>query len=103
MNSIFELKQLVERLNETLSHLDESQAGDLKSMLEESKKPELGLDDMIESEGEDFEQPKGVSAVEKIKVLGKPEAEESEDTETLPGEEEMSDDELNELLKKHLS
>jgi hypothetical protein len=107
-NSLYDLKDLVERLNEALSHLDDSQAGDLKSMLDDSKKPSMieGSQDEEGSESPSDEamedgKPKGLS-IEKIDVLGKPGVGDSSDSK-LPGEDEMSDDELNELLKKHLS
>jgi hypothetical protein len=111
MNSIYELKDLVERLNETLSHLDESQGHDLKSLLEKENMPKMeeGSPEEEASESPDEamsegDKPKGLS-IEKVEVLGKPKAGMSEDesNDKLPGEEEMSDDELNELLKKHLS
>jgi hypothetical protein len=109
-SSLYELKDLVERLNETLSHLDGSQADDLKSMLDSSKMPEGSPEEEAsESPMEEMKEdgkPKGLS-IEKVEVLGKPNhgvgADDSESSEKLPGEEEMSDDELNELLKKHLS
>src|SRR4051812_21511193 len=111
-NSIYDLKDLVARLNETLSHLDDSQADDLKSLLDKSKAPELkeGSPEEEASESPDEEmaedgKPKGLS-IEKVEVLGKPKNgldDAGSDDQKLPGEEEMSDDELNELLKKHLS
>lgn len=97
--SLYELKDLVERLGETLSHLDLSQGDDLKGLLDKERAPkeESPTEEASESpKDEDLEI-----------VIGKPKQEVgalgSESSEKLPGEEEMSDDELNELLKKHLS
>lgn len=109
-------------IEELLSHLSDSQGSDLKSMLDESKKPMMEEDE--ESEGLPHEmaeaKPKGLK-IESIEVMKKPkrfddQANEAiaeiskkpempmeEEASSLPGEEEMSDDELSELLKKYLS
>jgi hypothetical protein len=88
-------------LAELLSHLDDSQGADLKSLL--SEKPEMGGGDGL--------------SVSKVEVGASPLGEEKEDdplaalspggvgTEKAPGEgveQEMSDDELEELLKTYL-
>jgi hypothetical protein len=104
-------------LEEILSHLSDSQGGDLKSLLDESKKPQLPevLDDGSSRDG--LEDPKGI-AVEKLKVTANPEkpdfdskvddaiadsdSAEHSPSEHQSGEEEMSDDELKELLGKYL-
>jgi hypothetical protein len=111
-------------LNELMDHLGESQGGDLKSLLDESKKPKE-----MEIEGD----PKGLK-VESVEIMGKPEDEvaaneqkekgdslgsligypgEPNPKHPLPkplkptamnesGDEEMSDDELKELLKQYM-
>ena len=93
-------------VEELMSHLSSSQGNDLKSLLDKSKAP------MEEEMPEEMmDKPKGIS-VEKVSVMGKPkgfdekadEAIESMDGEPkedlMPGETEMSDDELEELLKQ---
>jgi hypothetical protein len=83
-------------LEEILEHLKSSQGDDLKSRLDDSRKPMLpeesseeeALEQPQEEEIEDqLGKPKGIE-VEKVGILGK------------PSEEEPSDDELEELLKK---
>jgi len=100
-----------ELFDELLSHLEGSQGNDLKSLLaqmeakekpgmEESESPEMqALEDASGVEEHDeMGKPKGI-AIEKISV-GKPD----ELAEAAEGDQdEMSDDELSELLKKYLS
>lgn len=89
-------------LEEILEHLSSSQGNDLKSLLDESKKPpmEMGMDG----------KPKGLE-VEKVSVMGRPDMDpdekmkmdmDSSDVSQDPGEEDMTDDELQELLGKYL-
>jgi hypothetical protein len=106
-------------LNELIDHLSASQGGDLKSMLDESKKP----NPLASGDGDDEEglkdkfgnpiKPKGI-AIEKISVMGKPKPDISdivnkkapgmfpEEPEGADDEKEMNDDELKELIAKYL-
>jgi hypothetical protein len=112
------LKQKI--LDELMEHLSNAQGGDLKSMLDESKKPSLEMEGMGEG------KPKGLK-IESVELMGKPKASmhddkvneaieeatgkkkmdpmslEEEGESKIPGEEEMSDSELEELIKKYLS
>lgn len=93
-------------LTDLIEHLSSSQGGDLKSMLDESKKP----NPLTESE-EDPLKPKGIE-IEKVSVLGKPKPEiEDMVKEKSPGmfpdpveekEAEMTDEEMKELIEKYL-
>lgn len=102
-------------IEDLIEHLSGSQGMDLKSLLDESRKPKEAE---LELEGED---PKGLK-VESVEVMGKPknfddqaneaisaQSEkpgmelESGKTSAMPGEEEMTDDELQELLGKYLT
>lgn len=101
--------RLIKLLDELRSHLDMSQGMDLKSMLDQSKMGEsqVGVENPDEEALEtDENEPKGVS-MEKVSLMGKPaipgekeSAMEEDGMDKLPGEEEMSEDELEELLKK---
>ena len=82
-------------LEEILSHLSDSQAGDLKSLLDNENKPEAI--DSLDAE-EITEVPGSEEIVDKSDVIPGLEKEAS-----IPGEEDMSDEELSELIKKHLS
>jgi hypothetical protein len=113
------LKQKI--LDELMEHLSNAQGGELKSLLDESKKPEMGI------EGMPGEKPKGLK-IESVEVMGKPKmgaddkikqaiedasspkkedpmsmGDEGSEASKMPGEEEMSDEELQELIKKYLS
>ena len=88
-------------LDELLDHLAASQGGDLKSLLMEKPgdKPMTPLTDEPESPGVDGD-PKGIS-IEKVSMLGKPTDGDEGDI-TAPGKppgDDMSDDELEEMLK----
>lgn len=102
-------------LDELLSHLADSQGGDLKSLLDESKKPpieELGMSDDLDEEG----NPKGLK-VESIEVMGAPKqgfdqkvneaiadsSDRKKPAAMIEGsdEPEMDDDEIAELLRKY--
>lgn len=88
----------VKLLEEILSHLSDSQAGDLKSLLDESKKPKMPEES---PEEEALESPK-----EELAEDGKLESSEvssSDPKSVIPGEDEMTDEELKELIAKHLS
>lgn len=88
-------------LEEILSHLKDSQAGGLKSLLDEENKP--ALPEGVDGE-EALETPGEESLEDKISSLDKPEIEDkAQNPDLIPGEEEMSDDELSELVKKFLS
>lgn len=103
-------------IEELMSHLDSSQGGDLKSMMDMDKnKAGVGADPLGEEEEMDeMGKPKGIM-VKKVSIMGKkPEMEEGSlgkmghEMNDVAGvgespEEEMSDDELSELLKKVLS
>jgi hypothetical protein len=88
-------------LDQILSHLSDSQAGSLKSLLDDENKPvvEESEDEASVMSDEPAIEDKVDGAIAEVsgdKALGDKE-------ELLPGEEEMTDDELSELLKKHLS
>lgn len=106
-------------LEELLTHLTSSQGNDLKSLLD-AKKPEMA--EMPEEMDEDG-KPKGI-AIEKVSVMGKPKQsfddkasdaiagfnkkpmeDESDEgmLESMGGENEMNDEELEALLKKYLT
>lgn len=111
-------------LDELLGHLNSSQGKDLKDLIDQMKMKEMKekpMDEAMESPEEQMMEdklgtemhakPKGIS-VEKVSIMGKPkmDSNEKEDMaiddapESMPGKmsdhEEMSDDELEELLKK---
>jgi hypothetical protein len=103
-------------LEEILGHLSDSQANDLKSLLDESKNPPIDpLKKMApEKEGDmdDKGKPKGIS-IEKVELMGKPRAQlddlgdrddmEDDLKDDLPtNEDDMTDDELRELIERHL-
>ena len=114
-------------LDQILSHMDSSQGGELKRLLEEKKNPLATSPDKssdtlpeLPDELKDLkEKPKGIQ-VEKVSVIAKPknsavddkvddaiaESEAEKDplkkSKLLPGEEEMTDDELEELVGKYL-
>jgi hypothetical protein len=110
----FKLQDLINQLEELKTHLDESQGYGLKERLDKLKNPisdpkSEGLPEELSGD-----KPKGI-AIEKVSVLAKPkqgfddkvnEAIESQDekpssdSDLLPGEEEMTDEELEELLKR---
>lgn len=99
--------RIIKLLDELKSHLEMSQGGDLKSLLDQSKMDDakVGVENPMEDSLEtDALKPKGLS-IEKVEVMGKPkldeELSEQEDPKSLmPGEEEMTPEELEELLKK---
>ncbi len=86
-------------LGELLDHLSQSQGGDLKSLMdEEAKPPEEEVSPLEEG------KPKGIE-VAKVSVLGKPksfddQAGEAMDQAVPPKEDEPTDEELEELLRK---
>lgn len=96
-------RQLIEEL---LEHLNNSQGDDLHSLVQASKKPMPA--DPVESD-----KPDGL-AIEKVSVMGKPVDGCDDDSKMMadlgikPGaddgaqEDDMSDDELKELLAKYL-
>lgn len=103
-------------LDELLSHLDGMQGNDLKSLLDEHNKPPVDESVPEDSEMPDemkdaMGKPKGIK-VESVEIMKpkskddvidevtKPDGMGSEDTSKAPGEDEMSDEELQELLKK---
>lgn len=111
-------------LEELLSHLDDSQGGDLKSLLDQGKNPPMdplkdddGDDDSLDSIGKDPSDPEGLK-MKSVEVIGKPKsfddkaggaiADISGDKSDNPltgssgGDSEMTDDEFEELLKKQL-
>ncbi len=105
----------IKLLEEAISHLSNSQANELKELLDRSRAPmedAMDASKLMPGEEELGEgKPKGIS-VEKVSILGKKpsmddkveEAMKPEmDAKMVPGEEEMTDDELDELLKKSLS
>lgn len=115
----------VKLLEELLSHLSSSQGMDLKSLLDQSKKPPMmegsPEEEALESPKDEMMEdgkPKGLS-IEKVSVLGKkpgtPGMDDMPDKSGGVGVEkagmdgmggddpEMSDDELEELLKKALA
>jgi hypothetical protein len=105
------IKQLIKGLEELQSHLTSSQGMDLKSLLDSSKAPKVELGEELPDE---LGKPKGVS-ISKVSVLEKPkqgfddkvnEAIASQDGDEkpsmLPDEDEMTDEELEELLGKVL-
>ena len=81
----------IKLLEELIDHLKGSEGQDFKSAYDESIKPKapLGVEGEEAMEG----SPKGIE-IDKISALGKPE----EGCE--PGEKEMDDEELKELLSK---
>lgn len=104
-------------LDEILSHLDDSQGSELKSLLDESKKPmedpeglKIQSVEVMKPEGEeeelaDADQPQTVGS--KIGYPGFPKPPKKEKPTAMLGSEisdepEMNDDELEELLRKHL-
>ncbi len=100
----YKLQDLIERLDELIPHLDESQGSKLKDFLDSTKKPE----GVMEIEG----SPKGIS-VEKVSVMKKPEGFDDKVDEAIEGQDpenplaskdetELSDEELEELLKSKL-
>lgn len=127
MNS-FKIQQLIKGLEDLQTHLSDSQGMDLKSRLDEMRNPikkENPLSGMNEEEDEEKDpldaskggllessKPKGV-AIEKISVMAKPKSYDDKVNDAIsktddrkdagklmPGEEEMTDDELEELLKR---
>jgi hypothetical protein len=113
-------------IEEILDHLSDSQGGDLKSLLDDSKK--ASMPSMPDEEMEPDGKPKGIS-IEKVSVMGKkpsideiasgkdgsdmeekmesPSEKEAEMKDPMmeakEGDEpEMSDDELEEMLKSYL-
>lgn len=108
------LKLKKQLLDEVLEHLAGSQGKDLKSLLDEDRNPkppiegspeEEALENPSDEAAEDG-KPKGI-AIEKVKVMGKPtsfndDAKDALDAKGLSGDQEISDSELEELLKKYL-
>lgn len=119
----FKIQQMIKSLEDIRDHLSASQGHDLKSLLDSSRKPaDSPISDLMKPKDEmdDSElgaKPKGI-AIEKVSLLAKPKqgyddkvneaiAEQSRKpgddmdlSKKLPGEEEMTDDELEELLKR---
>lgn len=114
------LKQKI--LDEIMEHIGSSQGNDLKSLLDQSKMPQedpmAKMGDPMDKgdEMDEMGKPKGLS-VEKVSVLGKPDdskmnplsgqSDDISDELTKPDDmsmkgddDELSDDELEELLKK---
>jgi hypothetical protein len=106
----------VKLLDQLMSHLTDSQGRDLKELLDQSKMPMEGspLEEAMDGPKEALlkgDKPKGIS-IEKVEVLGKPKdptqgqfdekADQAIQDATSAGEEEMSDDELEELLSQYL-
>lgn len=111
MNS-FKIQELIKGLQELESHLSDSQGMDLKSRLDNIKNPMKGNPlSLKEEELMEDGKPKGI-AIEKVSVLSKPKSFDDKVEEAisgqvdksseklLPGEEEMTDEELEELLKR---
>lgn len=86
-------------LEELLEHISGSQGNDLKSLLDESKKPQVE-EEVSDSSDPLSEVPKGLSG-EKVEVLEKPEGESKGPS--LPSDQDMSEDELKELIEQYLS
>jgi hypothetical protein len=103
-------------LDELMDHLGDSQGNDLKSLLDESKRPpELGEDpnglkiesveimgkkpeeDVASNEGKTLGESIGYPGFEKKKPTAM-----NEGMEGLLGEDELSDEELAELLRQHV-
>lgn len=117
------LKQKI--LDEIMEHIGSSQGNDLKSLLDKSKMPqdmmegspkEEAMESPMDEKAEMMGKPKGLS-VEKVSIMGKPEdskmnplsgkSDDLADELTKPDDmsmkgddDELSDDELEELLKK---
>lgn len=123
----FKIQELLNRLDELTSHLNDSQGNDLKSRLDALRKPK-----MVEDDIPDDLKPKGIE-IKKVSVLGKPENYDDKVDEAIRGEDdaenpllaqatdserkpdelgkgsltgsdedEMTDDELDELVAKYL-
>lgn len=106
-------------LDEILKHLGQSQGEELRELLEEARKPKDPMPESNPPEESSEEKPQGIS-IEKVEVLkpkenfddkandaireiSKRPGSQSEPSEALmPGESEMSEDELEELLSKYL-
>ncbi len=101
-------------IEELISHLEGSQGNDLGALVEESRKPKMDMSSG-DSEVDEFGKPKGV-AIEKVSVMkpegdsdaalekGMPELGSAGMADKPMGDsgDEMSDEELAELLKKYL-
>ena len=92
-----------------MAHLDTVQASDLKSLLDQSKMAPVIEEKPPGLEGEEVDPIADIESLsdmdkkpESEMSEGSEESESSEPAEKLPGEEEMSDEELDELLKKSL-
>ncbi len=88
-------------LEEILSHLSDSQGSDLKSLLDESKAPPM----VEEADPLSGDKPDGLK-VKSVEVMGDPLAEKEPGDEMAldeaSGGNEMSDEELEELVSKYL-
>ncbi len=99
----------IKLLEEAMDHLSRLQASDLKSKVDEMKQESMPSDVGAEEMPMDdmgMKKPKGLS-IQKVEVMGKPKVTGSDEMEAMSadgddmsGDEEMTDDELDELLNK---
>lgn len=97
---MFDKNKKAALIDELVNHIEGMQFSDLMAL--KNKVMSKGIEEVAEVEGKEMPEemsmgkPKGI-AIEKVEVLGKKPEMEAES-----GEEEMSDDELKQMLAKYL-